>query len=92
MLTSSTYAQFWKKTSTTQHRLLSSFDTEKGRMHMVFLQAQVPQPKEIIDYKRSTLEFDAKQVHPADQMDLHKKTGEMVFSTLAHASTTAARL
>jgi hypothetical protein len=39
---------------------------------MVFLQAQVPQPKEIIDYKRSTLEFDAKQVHPADQMDLHK--------------------
>jgi hypothetical protein len=71
MLTNHTYGQFWKHTSTTQHRFLSAFDTEKGRMHMAFLQAQVPHPKEITDYKRSTLEFDAKQVHPADQMDLH---------------------
>jgi hypothetical protein len=38
-LTSSTCAQFWKKTSTAQHRLLSTFDTEKGRMRMAFLQA-----------------------------------------------------
>jgi hypothetical protein len=91
-LANNTYAQFWKQTSTTQHRLLSSFDTEKGRMYMAFLQAQVPHPKEITDYKRSTLEFDAKAVHPADQMDLHRQTGEMVFSTLANASTTAAKL
>jgi hypothetical protein len=92
MLTNNTYAQFWKQTSTTQHRLLSAFDTEKGRMHMEFLQAQVPHPKEITDYKRSTFEFDTKEVHPADQMDLHRQTGEMVFSTLANASTTAAKL
>jgi hypothetical protein len=52
MLTNNTYAQLWKQTSTTQHRLLSAFDTKKGRMHMVFLQAQVPHPKEITDYKR----------------------------------------
>jgi hypothetical protein len=38
-LTNSTCAQFWKQTSTAQHRLLSAFDTEKGKMHMVFLQA-----------------------------------------------------
>jgi hypothetical protein len=38
-LTSSTYAQFRKQTSISQHRLLSAFDTEKGRMHMAFLQA-----------------------------------------------------
>jgi hypothetical protein len=92
MLTSNTYAQFWKQTSTTQHRLLSSFDTEKGRMHMAFLQAQVPHPKEITDYKRETFEFNTRDVHPADQMDLHRQTGEMVFSTLANASTTAAKL
>jgi hypothetical protein len=91
-LTSSTYAQFWKQTSTAQHRLLSTFDTEKGRMHMAFLQAQVPNPKVITDYKRETFEFQTKDVHPADQMDLHRQTGEMVFSTLAHASTTASRL
>jgi hypothetical protein len=36
-LTSSTYAQFWKQTSTAQHRLLFAFDTEKGRMRMAFL-------------------------------------------------------
>jgi hypothetical protein len=92
MLTNNTYAQFWKQISTTQHRLLSSFDTEKGIMHMAFLQAQVPHRKEVTDYKRSTFEFDAKQVHPADQMDLHRNTREMVFSTLAHASSTIAKL
>jgi hypothetical protein len=92
MLTNNTYAQFWKKTSTTQHRLLSSFDTEKGRMHMAFLQAQVPHPKEITDYKRATLEFNTRDVHLADQMDLHRQTGEMIFSTLANASTSAAKL
>jgi hypothetical protein len=30
--------------------------------------------------------------YPADQMDMHKKTGEMVFSTLANASTTSSKL
>jgi hypothetical protein len=53
MLTSSTYAQFWKQTSKTHHRLLSAFDTKKGRMCMAFLQAQVPQSREISDYKSS---------------------------------------
>jgi hypothetical protein len=65
---------------------------EKGIMHLSFLQAQVPQPKEISDYKRSTLLFDTKQVHPFDHMDLHRQTGEMVFSTLSHASSTSAKL
>jgi hypothetical protein len=91
-LTNSTYAQFQKQTSTAQHRLLSAFDTEKGRMRMAFLQAQVPDPKVITDYKRATFEFQMKDVHPTNQMDLHKKIGEMVFHTLAHASASAAKL
>jgi hypothetical protein len=91
MLANNTYAQFWKKNSTTHHRLLSAFDTEKGIMHLAFLQAHVPQPKEIIDYKRSTIVFDTKQVHLANQMDLHRQIGEMVFSTLAHASSTTTK-
>jgi chromosome segregation ATPase len=90
-LTSSTYAQFQKQSSTAQHRLLSAFNTEKGRMHMAYLQAQVPDPKVISDYKRATFEFQAKDVHPADQMDLHKQTGEMVFHTMAHASASASK-
>jgi hypothetical protein len=72
--------------------MLSAFDTEKGRMHMAFLQAQVPDPKAITDYKRATFEFQTKDVHPADQMDLHKKTGEMVFHTLVHASASISKL
>jgi hypothetical protein len=91
-LTNNTYAQFWKKTSTAQHRLLSAFDTEKGRMHMEFLQEQVPDPKVITNYKRETFEFHTKDMHLVDQMDLHRQMGEMVFSTLAHASTTTSRL
>ena len=59
---------------------------------MAFLQAQVPHPKEITDYKRETFEFNTRDVHPADQMDLHKQTGEMVFSTFLNASTTTAKL
>jgi hypothetical protein len=37
MLTNNTYAQLWKKTSTTEHRFLYAFDTKKGRMHIAFL-------------------------------------------------------
>jgi hypothetical protein len=59
---------------------------------MVFLQAQVPNLKVITDYKRTTFEFQTEDVHPADQMDLHRKTREIVFSTLENASTDASKL
>jgi hypothetical protein len=63
--------------------MLSAFNTEKGRMHMAFLQAQVPDPKVITDYKRATFEFQTKDMHLANQMDLHRHTGEM-FSPRWH--------
>jgi hypothetical protein len=59
---------------------------------MAFLQGQVPHPKAIFYYKRETFEFDLKEVHPADQMDMHGKNGEMIFSTLENTSMTAAKL
>ena len=92
LLNNNTYAQFWKKTSTAQHRLLSTFDTKKGRMHIEFLQAQVPHPKAVSNYKRETFEFDVKEVHPTDQMDMHRQIGEMIFSTLENTSMTGAKL
>jgi hypothetical protein len=52
----------------------------------------VPDPKAITYYKRAMFEFNARDVHLADQMDLHRKMGEMVFSTLATDSTSAAEL
>jgi hypothetical protein len=45
----------------------------------------------ITDYKRVTFKFQTKDVHPTDQMDLHKQTEEMVFYTLAHASTVVSK-
>jgi hypothetical protein len=61
-------------------------------MNMAFLQAQVSDPKAITDYKRATFEFHTRDVHPADQVDLHKKTREVIFSTLVNASTAATKL
>jgi hypothetical protein len=90
-LTSSAYAQFQKQSSTSQHRLLSAFDTEKGKMHMAYLHALVPDPKVISDYRRTTFEFQAKDMHPADQMDMHKQTGEMISHTLARVETSATK-
>jgi hypothetical protein len=91
LLNSSTYAQFWKQTSTTQHRLLSAFDIEKGRMHMEFLHAKVPHPKTTSDYKKASFEFYVKEVHPTDQMDMHRKIREMILSTLTNTSLTSAK-
>jgi hypothetical protein len=58
---------------------------------MAFLQVQVPHPKVISNYERSTFEFDVKEVNPSNQMDMHRQTGEMIFSTLTNTSMTAAK-
>jgi hypothetical protein len=92
LLNRNTYAQFWKQTSTTQHRLLSTFDTEKGRMQMEFLQAQVPHPKIVANYKKTSFDFDVKEVHPVDQMDMNMQTREIIFSTLRSTSLNASKL
>ena len=90
-LTNSTYAQFQKQSSTAQHRLLSAFDTEKGKMHMAYLHALILDPKVISNYRRTTFEFQAKYVHPTDQIDMHKQTGEMISHTLARVATSASK-
>jgi hypothetical protein len=59
---------------------------------MSYLQAQVPQLKTIVDCKQETFEFDVVEVHPDDQMDLHRQTKEMIFSTLKNTSTNATKL
>jgi hypothetical protein len=52
----------------------------------------VPNPKAVIDYKRAMFYFNTRDVHPVDQIDLHRQMGEMDFFTLANASTSAANL
>jgi len=62
------------------------FDTEHGRMQMAFLEAQTSQPKSTTEYKSTTFEFSTKDIHPIDQMEMHKQTGEMISSTLTNTS------
>jgi len=86
ILNKTTYAQFWKQSATAQGRLLSAFDSEKGKMHMAFLEAQTSEPKTLVDYKKTSFEFDVKDVHPINHLDMHKKTREMISSTLTSTS------
>ena len=41
------------------------------------------QPQTASDYLRTNLEVLAKYIHPMDKIELHKKTGEMVYASLA---------
>ena len=50
------------------------------------------QPQLAADYIRTNLEVLAKDIHPMDQIDLHKQTGEMVYATLADKTMLANRL
>lgn len=59
---------------------------------MTFLQEQVYHPKTTANYKKTAFEFGVKDVHPVDQMDMHRQTGEMIFSTLTNTSMTASKL
>ena len=59
---------------------------------MTFLQAHNPYPKTTTDYKKTSFEFDIKDVHPIDHMDMHRQTGEMLFSTLTNTTMTASKL
>ena len=49
-------------------------------------------PQSAADYIRTNLEVFAKDIHPMDQIELHKQTGEMVYSTLVDKTLLAHRL
>lgn len=60
-------------------------------MHMAFLLAQVPQKKSTVDFKQTIFEFEAKDIHPLDQINMHKQTRQMVYSTFTQASITTSK-
>lgn len=59
---------------------------------MEVLQAQVIDPKSTLDYKKTTFEFDAKDVHPIVQMDIHRQTREMMYYTQTSNVMTSSKL
>lgn len=59
---------------------------------MEFLQAQIPFPKSTTDYKKTIFTFDVNQIHPIDQMDLHRQSSEMLFSTMTTTAMSLSKL
>ena len=59
---------------------------------MIFFKPKVQQPQSAIDYLKTNFEIVAKDIHPLDQIELHKQIGEMVHSTLTIKAIMAQRL
>ena len=53
---------------------------------MSHLKPKVQQPQTAADYVRTNFEVLAKDIHSLDQIELHKQTGEMIYSTLTDKS------
>ena len=63
---------------------MSAYDIKEGKMILSHFKPRVQQPQSAADYIRTNMEAIAKDIHPLDQVELHKQTGEMVYSTLAN--------
>jgi len=61
-------------------------------MQMEFLQAQVPSPKISADYKKTIFSFDTKLIHNIDQMDMHRQSEEIIFSTMTNIAIELSKL
>ena len=61
-------------------------------MQMEFMEAQVPQPKGASNYKKTSFEFDIKDIHPIEKMEMHKQTGEIISYTLINIAMSLSKL
>lgn len=72
------YNQYLKMAPSSQQRLMSAYEIKEGKMLMSYFKPKVQQPQSAADYIRTNLEVLTKDIHPMDQIELHKQTGEMV--------------
>jgi len=86
------YNHLLKMAPTNKQRLMSAYDITKGKMTMSHFMPTMLQPQSAADYIRTNLEVFAKDIHPMDQIELHKQTGEMVYSSLADKTFLAHKL
>lgn len=61
-------------------------------MQMTFMKPTAQQPMSISNYLKTDFELLAKDIHPIDQIELHKQTREMVYSTLTSKAIVAHQL
>lgn len=81
-LKAQSYAHYLKISPKNQTRPTSAFNIKEGKMQMIFLKPTTQQPKSMVDYLKMEFEVLAKDIHPIDQIELHKQNGVMVYSTL----------
>jgi len=86
------YEQFLNTTPAKKQRLMAAFDFKDEKMIFTHLKPKVPHPKTPDDYYKTNMEVSAKDIHPMDQIELHKQTGEMVYATLADRAMLAHQL
>lgn len=77
------YNQLLKMVPTNQQRLMSAYNIAKGKMTMSHFRPTMQQPQSAADYIKTNMEVFAKDIHPMDQIELHKQIGEMVYASLA---------
>ena len=77
------YDQFLKTTTSKQQRLMAAYDIKEDKIIFTHLKPKIPKPRSSVDYTKTSLEVLSKDIHPMDQIELHKQTGEMVYATLA---------
>jgi len=71
---------------------MSVYDIQEEKMILSHFKPKVPDPQSTADFVKTRLEVMAKDIHPMDQIELHKKTGEMVYATLVDRATMAHEL
>ncbi len=66
-----------------QQRLMAAYDVQEAKLTLSHFTPTEQRPQSAADYIRTNLEVLARDIHPMDQIELHKQTGEMVYATLA---------
>ena len=86
------YNRYLKMAPKNQQRLMSAYDIKESKLVMSHFKPKVQQPQTISDYLRTNFEVMIKDIYPLDQIELHRQTGEMVFSTLTGEAMAAQKL
>jgi len=71
---------------------MAAYDLKEEKMIRSHFKPKVSQPQTAAGYIRTNLEVLAKDIHPMDQIEMHKQTGEMVYATLADKAMLANQL
>lgn len=72
LLRAQLYEQFLNATLAKQERLMAALDIKQEKMLLTHFKPKVPQPQSAADFVKTRLEVLSKDIHPMDQIELHK--------------------